>query len=319
MRGIWLEDQILSVRDNLQIPTPQTGEALIKMLRAGICSTDLELCRGYYPYKGVPGHEFVGEVVGAPGFPEWIGKRVVGDINIACGRCENCLAGRPHHCSQRKTLGIFDHNGCFSEYFLLPVKNLFQVPASIPDEMAAFSEPLAAALEIQEQIQIHPEDRVLVIGAGRLGLLIAQTLALTGCQLEVIARKSRPQGILANCRITFITENQLEPHYADIVVEATGSPSGFNLARQAVRPAGTIVLKSTYKGNIQLDLSSIVVDEIKLVGSRCGSHAAALRLMEANKVDPRPLIESTFDLADGLPAFTLESQPGILKILVRPN
>jgi len=319
MFAIWLENQTLSIRENLPIPTPKQGDALIHMLLAGICNTDLELCRGYYPYQGVLGHEFVGQVVEAPGFQEWVGKRVVGDINIACGQCENCQTGRPHHCDRRSTLGIANYDGCFSEFFVLPVKNLYTVPREVPDEMAVFSEPLAAALEIQEQVSIHPDERVLVIGAGRLGLLVAQILALTGCELKVLARRPRSQMILTNYNIPFITENEIQPHKADIVVEATGTPAGFELARLAVRPAGTIVVKSTYKDKVQMDLSSIVVDEIKLVGSRCGPHAAALRLMEKGIIDPRPLIESYFPLGDGLSAFKLASQPGILKVLLKPG
>ncbi len=266
----------------------------------------------------MPGHEFVGEVVEAPASTEWIGKRVVGDINITCGQCASCLSGRPHHCLHRKALGIHQWDGCFAEFFTLPVCNLFQVEEDIPDEAAVFSEPLAAALEIQEQVHIHAGTRVLVIGAGRLGLLAALSLALTGCDLWVVARRPRPQAILREHGIPYLTEEDIPPQQADIVVEVTGSPQGFELARRAVRPAGTIVLKSTFKGDVQLDLSALVVDEVTLVGSRCGSHPAALRLMQNKVVDPRPLVDGIYPLSAGMAAFEHATQPGVLKILLRP-
>jgi len=318
MIGIWLENKTLSVRDDLPIPAPGPGEALVRMRLAGVCSTDLELCKGYYPFRGVPGHEFAGQVVEAPGSPEWIGKRVVGDINISCGQCESCLSGRPHHCLHRKTLGIIQWDGCFAEYFTLPVRNLYPVEEDILDEAAVFSEPLAAAFEIQEQVHIHAGMHVLVIGAGRLGLLAALSLALTGCDLSVVARRPRPQAILRERGIPYLAAEDIPPHRADVVVEVTGSPDGFDLARRAVRPAGTIVLKSTFKGNVQLNLSSLVVDEVTLVGSRCGSHPAALRLMQEKAVDPCPLVDAIYPLSAGLAAFEHAAKPGALKILLRP-
>src|SRR5512147_514411 len=216
MQALWLENNRLELRD---APRPgRTGEALIRVRRAGVCGTDLELVRGYYPFAGIPGHEFVGEVVEAPD-PAWVGKRVVGEINVVCGRCEQCLSGRAHHCESRTVLGIVARDGVFAEFTSLPLENLHVVPDSVPDEAAVFTEPLAAALEIEQQVQIRPADRVLLIGAGRLGQLVAQTL---------------------------------------------------ELARRAVRPGGTLVLKSTYRGEVTLNLSSIVVDEVTLLGSRCG-------------------------------------------------
>jgi len=318
MIGLWLENQILSLRHDLQLPGVGTGEALIRPRLAGICSTDLELCRGYYPFQGVPGHEFVGEVVEAPGAPEWIGRRVVGDINIACGQCTACLAGRPHHCLRRRTLGIHAWNGCFAEYFTLPVSNLYLVDPEIPDEAAVFSEPLAAALEIQSQVPVQAGMRVLVVGAGRLGLLAGLSLALTGCDLAVVARRPRPQVILREHAIPYLAAEDIPPHQADVVVEATGSREGFDLARLAVRAGGTIVMKSTFKGDTRLNLSELVVDEITLVGSRCGPHPEALRLMQTKAIDPCRLIDAIFPLADGLAAFEQAAQPGTLKILLRP-
>src|SRR6266545_6210004 len=232
MNALWLEGNKISLRDISQ-PRKQ-NEALIKIRKAGICSTDLELVKGYYPYTGVIGHEFVGDVVEAEGTedPSWIGQRVVGEINVTCNQCEQCLNGRPTHCERRTVLGIVNRDGTFAEYTTLPIANLHRVPASVPDEMAVFTEPLAAALEIQDQIQIKPSDRVLLVGAGRLGQLIAQTLALTGCDLRVVARHMRQQELLTRRGIRIIAEEEIHPSRWDIVVEATGSPSGFSLARR---------------------------------------------------------------------------------------
>ncbi len=313
MKALWLENNQISLRD---IPQPnKPNEALIKIRKAGICSTDLELVKGYYPYTGVLGHEFVGEVVSAPE-PAWIGQRVVGEINAVCGACEACLNGRPTHCENRTVLGITRRDGVFAEYTSLPLENLHRVPDSVSDEIAIFTEPLAAALEIQQQIKIKPTDRVLLVGAGRLGQLIAQTLALTGCDLHVAARHTYQQEILTVRGIRLITEAEIQPGKWDIVVEATGSPDGFNLARKAIRPRGTIVLKSTYKGEMNVNFSSIVVDEITVLGSRCGPFEPALRLLEKRDVDPSVLIAGQYKLKDSLKAFEKASQAGILKILL---
>lgn len=315
MRALWLENNKIELRD---VPQPQKlNEALVKIRKAGICSTDLELVKGYYPYTGVLGHEFVGEVVRADD-ASWIGQRVVGDINAVCGACEQCLNGRPTHCENRTVLGIVNRDGVFAEFTQLPITNLHKVPASVPDEMAVFTEPLAAALEIQEQINIQPTDRVLLIGAGRLGQLIAQTLALTGCDLRVVARHKRQQELLSARGVRIIDEGDVQRWRWDVVVEATGSPSGFTLARQAIRPRGTLVLKSTYKGEMNVDFSSIVVDEINIIGSRCGPFEPALRLMEAKQVNPTALIDDEFSLSDGVKAFERAAQSGVLKVLLTP-
>ena len=313
MQALWLENNQISLRD---VPQPKKpSEALIKIRKAGICSTDLELVKGYYPYAGILGHEFVGEVIDAPD-KKWIGARVVGDINAVCGKCEACLNGRPTHCESRTVLGIVNRDGVFAEYATLPIENLHRVPDSVPDEMAVFTEPLAAALEIQQQIHIQPTDRVLVIGAGRLGQLIAQTLALTGCDLHVVARHSLQQNLLTARGIRITSEAEIQPRKWDIVVEVTGSFDGFNLARRAIRPRGTLVMKSTYKGDMNVNFSSIVVDEITVIGSRCGPFEPALRLMEKREVDPTVLIAEEYNLKDALKAFEKAAQPGVLKVLV---
>jgi threonine dehydrogenase-like Zn-dependent dehydrogenase len=314
MNALWLENNRIDVRD---VSRPRkSNEALIKIRKAGICSTDLELVKGYYPYTGILGHEFVGEVVEADD-AAWIGQRVVGEINVVCNRCEQCLNGRSTHCENRTVLGIVNRNGTFAEYTQLPMTNLHRVPDSISDEMAVFTEPLAAALEIQQQIQIKPTDRVLLVGAGRLGQLIAQTLALTGCELHVVARHMHQQHLLKARGIKSITEEDIQPWRWDVVVEATGSPTGFALARKAIRPRGTLVMKSTYKGDMNVNFSSIVVDEIHIIGSRCGPFAPALRLMESRQVDPTILIADEFNLNAALKAFERAAETGVLKVLVQ--
>jgi threonine dehydrogenase-like Zn-dependent dehydrogenase len=331
MNALWLENNQISLRE---VPQPhKPAEALIKIRKAGICSTDLELVKGYYPYMGIPGHEFVGEVVSltptstsfdsaqremGEGQEVRVGDRVVGEINVVCNQCEQCLSGRPTHCENRTVLGIVNRDGVLAEFTTLPIANLHRVPASVPDEMAAFTEPLAAALEIQQQVQVKPTDRVLLIGAGRLGQLIAQTLVLTGCDLRVVARHTRQQELLKARGIRIVSEEEIQPWRWDIVVEATGSPDGFSLARQAIRPRGTLVLKSTYKGEMSVNFSSIVVDEINIIGSRCGPFEPALRLMESGQVDPTVLIDSEFSLKEGVKAFEHAAEAGVLKVLVQP-
>jgi threonine dehydrogenase-like Zn-dependent dehydrogenase len=315
MKALWLGNRHLDLRE---VPRPEKpDEALIRIRVAGICSTDLELVKGYYPFTGIPGHEFVGEVVAASD-KRWLGQRVVGDINITCKSCEQCQNGRSTHCENRTTLGITKRNGTFAEFTTLPLSNLHRVPASIPDEVAVFVEPLAAALEIQQQVHIQPTDRVLVLGAGRLGQLIAQTLALTGCDLRVVARHDYQQKILAARGINMIAEEDVQPWRWDIVVEATGSPSGFSLARQALRPRGSLVLKSTYKGELLVNFSSIVVDEVNIIGSRCGPFEPALRLLEKGEVDPGVLIAAEYNLGEALKAFEQAAKPGMLKVLITP-
>lgn len=317
MKGLWLEDQRIAVRDDLPIPTMQEGEALIQVWLAGICSTDLEMLDGYYPFTGILGHEFVGEVAACDTDPRLIGQRVVGEINVTCGECPTCLEGHPTHCERRNAIGIKGHDGVFAQYLSLPMRNMHRVPDSVPDEAAVFTEPLAAALEIQQQVHVRPGERVLVIGAGRLGQLAAQTLVLTGCELWVMARHTRQRELLAGMGVKALSEGQI-PGRMDLVVEATGTPQGFALARQAVKPRGTIVLKSTYHGTGEFNLSSLVVDEITLVGSRCGPFEPALRLLEGKRVNPIPLIDGQYPLEQGLQAFEAASKPGGLKVLLKP-
>ena len=317
MKGLWLEDRKISYREDLPFPVPADNEALIKIQYAGVCSTDLEMVLGYYPFTGIPGHEFVGLVVKDPGGSGLLGKRVVGEINITCGDCPACKSGRSTHCEKRSVVGILNRHGVFTELISLPVKNLHPIPDHVTDKAAVFVEPIAAALEIIQQIHVRPEQRVLVIGAGRLGQIIARVLSLTGCELEVAVRNKHAEEKLEAAGITTRSVAALHSNHWDIVVEATGNPQGFQLAVKTVRPRGTIVLKSTYKGDIQTDLSKIVVDEISLVGSRCGPFLPAIRLLEQGRIDPLPLISAEYELQNGLEALNKASQPGVLKILLR--
>jgi len=318
MSGLWLEDQKLRLRTDIPIPKPGPEDALIKISLAGICATDLEMVRGYYPFTGVLGHEFVGEVIQAPAAPNMVGQQVVSEINISCGSCPACDRGEYSHCFQRKSVGIKNQAGVFAEYVVLPIKNLHRVPDNVPADWAVFAEPLAAAAQILTQVTIQPSDQVLVVGAGRLGQLIAQVFAQTGCHLTVVIRHEYQRQILQSSQIDSIREADVKINRMDFVVEATGSPGGFGLAVKAVRPRGTIMLKSTYAGKIEADLSEVVVDEITLIGSRCGPFSPALELMRAERVDPSLLITARYPLSAGLAAIEHASQPGVLKILIEP-
>ena len=302
-------------------PAPPQGEALVRVLQAGVCNTDLELVKGYMNFKGVLGHEFVGVVEQAAGREELIGRRVTGEINAACGVCETCRAHRPTHCPQRTTLGIDRRDGAFADYLMLPFENLHPLPDSVSDDQAVFVEPLAAACEILEQVKIHPTDRVAVIGDGKLGLLCAQVVALSGCNLIAVGRHPSKLQILQRRDIATTTDvTAIEPESLDLVVEATGTPGGFAAARQLVRPRGTIVLKSTYQGEaLPVNLSMIVVDEITLIGSRCGPFEVAIRSLADQQIDVESLIQARFSLKDGVAAFERAAAKGTLKVIVEMN
>lgn len=316
MRGLWLENQTLSLRDDLPIPTIKPNEALVRVLLAGICGTDLQLLKGYYPYCGIPGHEFVGEVVNAPNAPHLLGKRVVGEINISCGQCVLCKAGLRSHCVNREVLGIKTRNGAFAQYLALPTENLHLIPNDLSNETAVFTEPVAAAAQILHQVHISPESRVLLIGAGRLGLLIAQVINSTHCHLQVVVRHDKQHHILQRLNIEPINEQQLPVHQADIVIEATGAASGLHAAMHAVRPRGTVVLKSTYAGKTSFDFSNVVVNEITIIGSRCGPFDSAISKLTEGTVDPTHLIERRFSLSESLSAFDYAAKSGTLKTLL---
>lgn len=314
MKGIWLENRQLQLRADIPIPEPPPGEALVRVLRAGICNTDLELLRGYYPYTGVLGHEFVGVVEQGP--EHLINQRVVGEINAVCGHCRFCRSGQPTHCENRTVLGIVNRHGAFAEYLCLPVENLHPVPENVPTDIATFTEPLAAALEIQQQVTFSRDDRVLVVGDGKLGLLVAQTLALTGCQLLVVGRHPDKLAHLEARGIQTGLVDAVTDRAFDISVECTGNPEGFAIAQRSLRPRGTLVLKSTYAGKLSLDASALVVDEITLIGSRCGVFPPALKLLAEEKVDVKPLIHTSYPLTEALTAFETAQHRGVLKVLL---
>ncbi len=320
-------DNGFSLRSDYPAPQRTGGEALIRLRLGGICNTDLELVAGYMGFRGVLGHEFVGEVVDAPD-GAWIGRRVVGDINAACYRCPTCLAGRHTHCPNRTTLGIAGRDGCLGDLFLLPQANLYRVPDNVPDELAVFTEPLAAACEIVEQIHIRPTQRVVVLGDGKLGLLVAAVLRLSGADLLLVGRHPEKLALAAAWGVPVQLagaesgDGTLAAHGADVAVECTGNAEGFALARSFLRPRGTLVLKSTYHasnlgGTGAFNLSEWVVDEITIMGSRCGPFAPALRLLAAGLVDPRPLISATYSLDNAAAALNHAAQRGVLKVLVR--
>ena len=297
-------------------PTPVDGEAVVRVIQAGICATDLQLVQGYMGFQGIPGHEFVGIVEEAPHHPDLIGKRVVGEINAACRVCPVCQAGRPTHCPHRTTLGIDRRDGAFADFLSLPPENLHPLPDEITNDQAVFTEPLAAACQILEQVPIDPTDRVLVIGDGKLGLLCAQVLHRTGCRLTVLGRHQEKLQILAARGIHTNQDPASLPPGFDIVVEATGTPAGFTLARESVRPRGTIVLKSTYHGQTAVDMTALVVHEITAIGSRCGPFPIALSLLRENAIDVQSLIHKRFPIEQATDAFAHAATKGVLKVIV---
>jgi alcohol dehydrogenase len=297
-------------------PTLGPGEALIRVDLAGVCGTDLELIRGYHDFKGVLGHEFVGTVVDVDGDRRWIGRRVVGEINIGCGECDFCRRGIPSQCTARWAVGINGWDGVFAEFFKLPLTNLHPVPDDMPDEVAVFAELAAAALQATSLVHVRPEQRVAVLGDGKLGLLVAQALAVTGADVSVIGHHPDKLELAAGWGLA--TSTDVGHGSYDVVAECTGSPAGFSDALVAVRPRGTIILKSTYRGLAQADLTRVVVDEIRLEGSRCGPFAPALRLLGNRSIRVHELIEARYPLAQGIAALDHAARRGALKVLVVP-
>ncbi len=327
MQALVLTAAGLELQPARPTPIPGAGEVLIAVQLAGICATDIELTRGYKGgFRGILGHEFVGHVVQAPAAEEWLGQRVVSDINIGCGECDLCRRGLSKHCRRRTSCGIIGRDGVFAEYVALPVANLHRVPAAVSDEEAVFSEPLAAAFEILQQTHIGADTRVYVQGDGRLGLLCVWVLATTGCDLTVIGRYPQKLALApqtARCHTVLNTPESyacLRQQPADVVVEVTGSPAGFASALDLVRPQGVLVLKSTFAEQLhELDVSRLVVDEITVVGSRCGPFDKALAALAAQSVDVLPLITARYPLSDGLRAFAHAAQTGVLKVLIDPQ
>lgn len=296
------------------------GEAVVRVLLSGICNTDVEIVRGYAGFEGTIGHEFVGVVERAPGRPELVGKRVVGEINAGCGSCELCRAGDTRHCPRRTVLGIVGRDGAHAEFLRLPAVNLLEVPDAVTNERAVFTEPLAAAWGITERAPIYKESRVAVIGDGKLGLLCAQALRLAApARLLLVGKHRNKLEVAARRGIETVTLGELKgARQFDVVVEVSGSESGFALALDLLRPCGTLVLKSTFHGETKVNAARLVVDEISVVGSRCGRFAPALSLLAEDAVDVESLISEEYPLAEGLRAMTRATADGVIKVILRP-
>lgn len=320
MRAIVVDSGRVLVKDEPQ-PAPAPGEVLIKVRVAGICSTDLEIVNGYGGFSGILGHEFVGAVVS--GSTVLANKRVVGEINCVCGKCDLCLSGLSNHCRRRTVMGIQGRPGCFAEFVTLPERNCIEVPESVADEQAVFTEPLAAAIQITRQVKIEPRMNIAVLGTGRLGLLVAQVLARTGCKLTAIGRNPATLTMMDKKRIRNSTVADLNQwNDFDVVVECTGSPEGLPLALKLVRPRGTIVMKTTcaphrLEAGATTDLTPLVVNEVSLIGSRCGPMRDALSMLARKEVDVASLITRQLPLAEGPSALSLAADPGQIKVILK--
>ena len=312
MRAIVLDDQVV-ISANRPTPSPLEGEVLVRVTRAGICETDLQLVKGYMGFRGVLGHEFVGVAESGP----MAGRRVVGEINCACWQCETCRRGLPTHCPNRTVLGILNHDGAFADLIAVPQRNLHLVPDSLPDDVAVFTEPVAAAFQIPAQVRIGRRDRVVVLGDGRLGNLCAQVLAKLSDQVLVVGKHQEKLALLTAMGIaTARLSDPLDDRAADIVVDCSGSESGLPTALRLVRPRGTIVLKTTVAGQQTLAWAPFVIDEVTLVGSRCGPFDKALDALERGEVSVGALISDRFDLPRGLEALTRAQTKPVLKVLL---
>ena len=316
MRAVVFDNE-LRLDKEYKKPELKKGEALIKTKMVGICNTDHEITLGYMGYKGVIGHEFVG-VVEECEDKSWIGKRVVGDINCGCEECEWCKKGLHRHCPNRQTLGIWQKDGCFSDYFTLPIKNLLEVPKNVSDEQAVFTEPLAAALEILEQIHIQPIQKVLVLGDGKLGIITALALNASGLNVTLVGKHEDKLQIAKNqgVKTCLLSDIEVKKEW-DFVVEATGSITGFETSIALVKPRGTLVLKSTIVASKEFNFSSLVVDEVTIVGSRCGRFQPALRMLEQEKINLKPLISETYPVEKVLEAFEANRRKDTIKVLVK--
>lgn len=313
MKAAWIEGGRVEIR-RTPAPRRRRGEALIRVECAGICNTDLELLRGYYDFRGIPGHEFTGVVV--EGSPRWQGRRVVGEINLACGSCAWCGRSMRRHCPKRKVLGIRGHAGALAEFITLPEENLHAAPGGLGPRELVFCEPLAAACEILDQVKIPRGTRAAVLGDGKLGLLIAQVLQQAGARVSLLGRHGERRGWIERRGIRFHPADAAPRTRFPFVVEATGSAAGLEEALRLCEPRGTVILKSTVHGKAELDSAKVVVDELVLVGSRCGRFEPALRLLERRQVDVGPMIDSEFTLDQVAQAFERAAAPGALKVLV---
>ena len=320
MLSIHLESGRIEVRKEA-LPRMPKGFARIRLLAAGICSTDLELQRGYYGFSGTPGHEFVGEVAAVQDEADaaWIGRRVAGEINLACGNCAWCTRGLGRHCPTRTVLGIVNQPGAFREYLTLPIHNLHRVPDSVSNEEAVFIEPVAAACEILDQVKIPKGERVAVMGDGKLGLLVAQVLQASGAQVHLLGRHREKMRLVEKSGVTTeIVPRKLPLAAFRWVVDATGSSEGLQSAVTLCEPRGTIIIKSTVHGLVSIDTAPVIVNEVTLVGSRCGRFEPAIRLLARHKINVQDLIAQDFPLDRAPEAFARAATKGVLKVLLRP-
>lgn len=319
MKALRYENRTLALAD---VATPQSnGEAVVRVTLSGICNTDLEIARGYAGFEGTLGHEFVGVIESLPDIGAFVpGQRVVGEINAGCGGCDLCRSGDSRHCAKRTVLGIVGRDGAHAELLKLPTVNLLPVPDEISDERAVFVEPLAAACGILERVAIGKDTKVAVTGDGKLGLLCAQVVATTGAGVTLIGKHENKLQIASRRGIDtlLIEKAKARLREFDVVVEASGAPSGFDLALDLLHPRGVLVLKSTFHGVTEVNTARIVVDEIRVVGSRCGRFAAALELLKAGKIDVENLISEESKLIDGVRAMSRAAEPGVMKVLLRP-
>jgi threonine dehydrogenase-like Zn-dependent dehydrogenase len=314
MRALYLDGK-LTFRSDLPAPSTGPDESRVRVTTAGICGTDIELTRGYMAYRGIPGHEFVG-VVEKSSQPELVGRRVVGEINAACGHCEWCVRDLSRHCPSRTVLGIVGRSGAFADYLVLPDRNLLPVPDNLPDNIAVMCEPVAAAYEIFEQTHLAPDEEVVVLGDGRLGAIVGLTMIAEGLEPIVAGRHPEKLDRLRALKLNVELENNLAPHSFDVVVDATGRPAGFNRAIELVRPRGRIILKSTAAGMVPLNLAPAVVNEITIIGSRCGRFAPALKALAEGRLRPLPLVTATFPIEKGIEAIQAASDSANLKVLL---
>ncbi len=309
-------DKELKYSEDLPVPRPRNDEALIRVMCAGICNTDIEIIKGYMGFKGIPGHEFVG-VVEECASKEMVGKRVVGEINIGCGQCNYCRSGVQNHCHERSVLGILNKEGAFADYITLPIDNIHVLPDSVSDEEAVFVEPLAAGFEILQQVDIVPSDRVCVLGDGKLGLLIAQVLSMTGCDLTVVGKHRSKMLLLGELGIKTELSSEFTGKDMDMVVECSGSESGMAMALKTVRPRGKVIIKTTIAERGHIDLNLVVINELSLIGSRCGPFPDAINAIESGKVKLYPLITAEYSIEEGIKAFEHASQKGVLKVILK--
>ncbi len=320
MNVAYLEDGSLGFRDDYPKPHPGSGEVLLQIRLASICGTDIALVNGYAAFTGVPGHEFVAQVIGAGQQVDetWLGQRVVAEINQWCGKCEFCLDSIYSHCTQRQVIGIRDHQGAFAQYLVVKANTLHRLPDHITDQQAVLIEPLAAAFRIVEQIKHLSYHRVLLIGAGRLGQLIARVMALQSVELFVLTRHQKQRRLLQELPLSCVDEAQVQTRSMDIVIEASGQASGFELALKAIRPSGVCVLKSTYAHGQQINLAELVIHEIQIWGSRCGPFSAAISALNHGEVAVESLIEAIYPLSDINAAFEKLREPACMKVLLCP-